>query len=107
LNNTAAVGWNGLEGTDDECVRPGKPTLDKALVSASPVGDGQWEVVYDLTVGNVGTEATTYDLDDELLFAPVITVDSVNVTGPDGVSVNEGFDGDTDQRIATDVPIIG
>ncbi|MBN0038711.1 hypothetical protein JN535_00815 [Cellulosimicrobium cellulans] len=107
LNNVAQVGWNGIEGTDDECVRPGKPTLDKALVSANPVGDGKWEVVYDLTVGNVGTEATTYDLDDELLFAPVITVDSVAVTGPEGVLVNEGFDGDGDQRIATDVAIGG
>ena len=107
LNNIAAVDWNGIPGQDDECVRPGKPTLDKALVSANPVGDGKWEVVYDLTVGNVGTEATTYDLDDELLFAPVISVDSVTVTGPDGVTLNEGFDGDTDQRIATDVSIGG
>ncbi|MBN0038557.1 DUF11 domain-containing protein [Cellulosimicrobium cellulans] len=107
LNNVASIGWNGIQDSDDECVRPGKPTLDKALVSANPVGDGKWEVVYDLTVGNVGTEATTYDLDDELLFAPVITVDSVAVTGPEGVSVNEGFDGDGDQRIATDVAIGG
>jgi hypothetical protein len=107
LNNVAQVGWNGIEGTDDECVRPGKPTLDKALVSANPVGEGRWEVVYDLTVGNVGTEATTYDLDDELLFAPVITVDSVAVTGPDGVTLNDAFDGDTDQRIATGVSIGG
>ncbi|WP_261166461.1 DUF11 domain-containing protein [Microbacterium sp. Marseille-Q6965] len=107
LNNVATVGWNGIEESDDECVRPGKPTLDKSLVSAKPVGDGKWEVVYDLTVGNVGTEATTYDLDDEFLFAPVITVDSVAVDGPDGVTVNPGFDGDADQVIATDVSIAG
>ncbi|SMF18291.1 conserved repeat domain-containing protein [Cellulosimicrobium cellulans J1] len=107
LANTATVGWNGLDGTDDACVRPGKPTLDKALVSAAPAGDGTWEVVYDLTVGNVGGEATTYDLDDELLFAPVVTVDSVAVTGPEGVTVNAGFDGATDQRIATGVSIAG
>ncbi len=107
LNNVATVDWNGNEGSDDECVRPGKPTLDKALVSARPAGDGTWEVVYDLTVGNVGGEATTYDLDDELLFAPVITVGSVAVTGPDGVTLNDGFDGDADRRIATDVVIGG
>ncbi|MTG87845.1 DUF11 domain-containing protein [Cellulosimicrobium sp. BIT-GX5] len=107
LANTATVGWNGLDGTDDACVRPGKPTLDKALVSAAPAGDGTWEVVYDLTVGNVGGEATTYDLDDELLFAPVVTVDSVAVTGPEGVTVNAGFDGAADQRIATGVSIAG
>jgi uncharacterized repeat protein (TIGR01451 family) len=107
LDNTAQVGWNGITGQDDECVRPGKPTLDKALVSAEPVGEGRWEVVYDLTVGNVGAEATTYDLDDELLFAPVITAESVDVTGPEGVELNAGFDGDTDRRIATDVTIAG
>ncbi|MGM7698619.1 DUF7507 domain-containing protein [Microbacterium sp. A84] len=107
LNNTATVGWNGLEGTDNECVIPGKPTLDKAIVSATPIGNGQWEVVYDLTVGNTGTEATTYDLDDELLFAKQITVDTITATGPDGIAINDGFDGDGDQRIATDVAIIG
>jgi len=107
LANVATVGWNGLDGTDDECVRPGKPTLDKALVSATPVGGGQWEVVYDLTVGNVGAEATTYDLDDELLFAPVVTVDSVSVTGPQGVVLADGFDGEENHRIATGVTISG
>lgn len=107
LNNTATVGWNGIDESDDECIRPGKPTLDKQLVSASPVGDGQWEVVYDLTVGNVGHEATVYDLDDEFLFAPAVTVDAVTVTGPDGVEINPDFDGDADQRIATGVTIIG
>lgn len=107
LNNTATVGWNGLEGEDNECIIPGKPTLDKTIVSATPIGNGQWEVVYDLTVGNTGTEATTYDLDDELLFAPQVTVDSISVTGPSGIALNAGFDGDSDQRIATDVAIIG
>ncbi|WP_162893238.1 DUF7507 domain-containing protein [Microbacterium halotolerans] len=107
LNNTATVDWNGLEDTDNECVVPGEPTLDKAIVSAMPVGDGQWEVVYDLTVGNTGDEATAYDLDDELLFAPQIGVDAVAVVGPEGIVTNDGFDGDVDQRIATDVNIIG
>lgn len=107
LSNVAAVDWNGNEGSDDECVRPGQPTLDKALVSAAPVGDGRWEVVYDLTVGNVGGEATTYDLDDELRFAAAVTVDSVAVTGPAGVALNAGFDGRDDRRIATDASIGG
>lgn len=107
LNNTATVGWNGLDDDDAECIVPGKPTLDKAIVSANPVGNGQWEVVYDLTVGNTGDEATTYDLDDELLFAKQVTVDTVSVTGPEGIAINDGFDGDSDQRIATDVDIAG
>lgn len=107
LNNTATVGWNGIDDADVECIRPGKPTLDKALVSATPIGGGQWTVVYDLTVGNVGNESTTYDLDDEFLFAPVVAVDSVEVTGPDGVAIDPDFDGDGNQRIVTGVAIAG
>lgn len=107
LNNTATAGWNGLDEDDAACIVPGKPTLDKAIVSANPIGNGQWEVAYDLTVGNTGNEATTYDLDDEFLFAPQVTVDTVSVTGPEGIAINGGFDGADDQRIATDVDIIG
>ncbi|MCK2028071.1 hypothetical protein KZC56_17375 [Microbacterium sp. SSW1-47] len=107
LNNTATVGWNGLDDDDAECIVPGKPTLDKAIISAKPIGNGQWEVVYDLTVGNTGDEATTYDLDDELLFAKQVAVASVSVTGPEGIIINNGFNGDSDQRIATDVDIAG
>ena len=107
LNNVATADWNGIEDADDACVRPGKPTLDKSLVSATPAGDGTWEVVYDLTVGNVGAEATTYDLDDEFLFAPAVTVHSVAVSGPDGVAIDAAFDGDENRRIATDVSIAG
>src|SRR5699024_5198835 len=48
LNNTATVTWNGLDDDDEACVQAGKPTLDKTLVSAEPVGSGRWEVTYDL-----------------------------------------------------------
>ncbi|WP_162893173.1 DUF7507 domain-containing protein [Microbacterium halotolerans] len=107
LDNQATVDWNGIEEEDEECIIPGKPTLDKELVTAAPVGDGQWEVVYDLTVGNVGGEATTYDLDDEFLFADEVTVDQVQVSGPDGVTLDDAFDGAENTRIATDVTIAG
>ncbi|WP_203136995.1 DUF11 domain-containing protein [Microbacterium sp. JZ31] len=107
LHNVAAVSWNGIPGEDDECVLPSKPTLDKQLVSAEPAGEGQWDVVYDLIVGNTGDEATTYDLDDEFLFARQVTVDTVTVTGPEGVEVDDAFDGAENQRIATDVEIAG
>ncbi|UFU07360.1 LPXTG cell wall anchor domain-containing protein [Ruania halotolerans] len=107
LGNTATVDWNGLQDSAVECLVPGDPTLDKELVSATPIGNGQWEVVYDLTVANTGNEATTYDLEDELLFAPQITVDTVSVTGPEGITVNDGFDGAGDQVIATGIEIIG
>ncbi len=107
VHNVAAVSWNGIGGEDDACILPSKPTLDKQLVSAEPAGDGQWTVTYDLIVGNAGTEATVYDLDDEFLFAPDVTVDTVTVLGPEGVEVDGGFDGAGSQRIATDVEIPG
>ncbi|UFU05507.1 DUF7507 domain-containing protein [Ruania halotolerans] len=107
LDNQATVEWNGIEDEDEECILPGKPTLDKELVTATPVGGGQWEVVYDLTVGNVGGEATSYDLDDEFLFAEEVTVAGVQVAGPAGVTLEDAFDGDGNTRIATDVTIAG
>ncbi|NOV97369.1 DUF7507 domain-containing protein [Isoptericola halotolerans] len=107
LHNGATADWNGITEEDEECIRAGKPTIDKELTSAAPIGDGQWEVVYDITVGNVGGEATTYDLDDRLLFAAEVTVDEVGVTGPEGVAVSDTFDGIDDTRIATGVSIAG
>ncbi len=107
LQNVAAVAWNGAPAQDDACLLPGKPTLDKELVSAEPAGEGRWEVVYDLVVGNTGDEATTYDLDDEFLFAADVTVDTLTVAGPAGVEVDAAFDGAGHQRIATDVEIGG
>lgn len=107
LSNRATVAWNGLDDADDACLQVGTPTLDKALTSAEPIGDGQWRVVYELTVGNLGPEATTYDLDDELLFAGDVAVASVEVAGPEGVALNGGFDGIDDTRVASDVALPG
>lgn len=107
LSNRATVQWNGLDDADDACLQVGTPTLDKALTSAEPIGDGQWRVVYELTVGNLGPEATTYDLDDELLFAGDVAVASVEVAGPEGVALNGGFDGIDDTRVASDVALPG
>lgn len=107
LNNVAEVKWNGIVSEDTECIIPGQPTLDKALVSAAPAGEGKWEVVYDLVVGNTGNEATTYDLDDEFLFAPAVTVDTVTVKGPEGAEIDGSFNGVQNQRIVTDHQIVG
>jgi fimbrial isopeptide formation D2 family protein len=108
LSNTATVAWNGITDEDDACVIPGRPLIDKEFVSATPAGNGQWDVLFDLTVSNTGNEVTSYDLDDDFRFAPVISVDSVtSVTGPAGVAIDPDFDGDTNPRIATDVDIAG
>lgn len=107
LHNVAQVSWNGIEGDDDACLRPGQPTLDKELVSAEPIGEGAWRVVYELTVGNVGGEATTYDLDDTFRFLDAAEVTGVSVAGPEGVTLQTGFDGEEQTRIASDVALAG
>ncbi|WP_110589570.1 DUF7507 domain-containing protein [Microbacterium suaedae] len=107
LHNVATVTWNGQPEDDDECVVAGKPVLDKQLVSADPIGDGRWEVVYELTVGNTGAARTVYDLDDEFLFAPEVEVVRTEAAGPEGIEIDESFDGEQNQRLATDVELAG
>ena len=108
LNNSTTVTWNGTDGSDQECREVGEPALDKALVSANPIGEGQWEVVYDLTVTNLGVGATTYDLDDDLRFDPTVTVDSATIdAAPAGVVLTEGWDGVEATRVATGVALPG
>ncbi|MFT4157676.1 MAG: SdrD B-like domain-containing protein [Microbacterium sp.] len=109
LVNAAQVGHNDLDADDQACisVAVAMPELDKKLVSAQAIGGGLWDVVYTLTVASTGLVSTSYDLDDEFRFADTVAVQSVTVTGPEGVEVNEGFNGVSDQRIATDVVIPG
>src|SRR3546814_18223119 len=42
----------------------GDPTHVKELVSATPIGNGQWELVYGSDVPNPSTNDTNYDLAD-------------------------------------------
>ncbi len=107
LLNGASTSFNGYPDFDTECREQGHPSHLKEVVSAEPIGDGRWQVVYDITVVNIGTEPTTYDLDDELLFAPGITAEEVAVSGPDGFVIDPAFDGETNVRIATDVALPG
>ncbi len=108
LLNGATVAYNGYPSTDSECREVGQPTHVKELVSATPVGSGQWEVVYDITVSNRGAGATLYDLDDTLAYAEDITVVSTDVEVPPGVTPAEpAWDGAEATRIATSVPLAG
>ncbi|MEE6289141.1 isopeptide-forming domain-containing fimbrial protein [Georgenia sp. MJ173] len=109
LLNGATVTYNGYPSTDSDCREVGQPTHDKELVSAVPVGDGQWAVVYDITVANLGAGATLYDLDDTLRYAEGITVVSTDVVDlPPGVTPAEpAWDGAEATRIATSVPLAG
>ncbi|WP_046772467.1 SdrD B-like domain-containing protein [Jiangella alkaliphila] len=108
LANSTGIEHNDLTDDDEACLSLGEPDLDKELVSAEPVNDGQWEVVYTLTVNNLLPGETTYDLEDELLFGDTVEVDYAEVTDfPDGVSVNEDWDGLEDTLIAEDVTLPG
>src|SRR3546814_17662710 len=58
----------------------GDPTHVKELVSATPIGNGQWELVYGIDVTNTSTHATTYDLAATLHFTTQATLKSDAVT---------------------------
>ncbi|MFN8018737.1 MAG: SdrD B-like domain-containing protein [Acidimicrobiales bacterium] len=88
-----------------------KVTITKDLVGDPvPNGDGTYTVSYDVKVTNEGTQAATYDLDDQLHFGAGATVTGASVTsGPAGVTLDPTWDGATHTRIATgvDIPLGG
>ncbi|WP_166408770.1 DUF11 domain-containing protein [Labedella phragmitis] len=86
----------------------GDPTHEKSLISAEPIGDGQWEVIFGLDVTNEDPFATTYDLDDTLHFTEQATITSAVVSvAPDGLTLAEPeWDGQDNVRIASDVPLL-
>ena len=87
----------------------GDPTHEKTLISAKPVGNGQWEVVYGLEVKNTTATSASYTLDDELHFTEEATIVSAEVTSsPDGVTLAEpAWDGQGNLTIASGVPLAG
>ncbi|KRD40615.1 hypothetical protein ASE27_19540 [Oerskovia sp. Root918] len=87
----------------------GDPTHTKELVSANPIGNGQWEVVYEIVVANTQTPSTTYSLEDALHFTDQATIVSAAVTqAPDGVTLADpAWNGQDNLTIATDVPLAG
>ncbi len=86
----------------------GIPTHTKELLSAAPVGDGQWEVVYGIDVENTTNLPTTYSLADTLHFTDEVTVSSATVTAsPEGVTLAEpAWDGQEELAIASAVALL-
>ncbi|UFU06793.1 SdrD B-like domain-containing protein [Ruania halotolerans] len=109
LYNEASTSFNGYPDYDDECREVGEVTHVKELVSAEPVGEGQWEIVYQIEVSNKGVESVVYDLDDELHFGAGIDVASSAVSqSPDGVALEDpAWDGLESLRIASGVTMPG
>ncbi|UFU07359.1 DUF11 domain-containing protein [Ruania halotolerans] len=87
----------------------GDPTHTKSLVSASPIGGGQWEIVYALEVSNASTASTSYSLVDELHFTDQVSIASAEVTdAPEGVTLADpAWDGQGNLAVATGVPLLG
>ncbi|WP_035812384.1 SdrD B-like domain-containing protein, partial [Jiangella gansuensis] len=109
LYNDATSSFNSYPDSDNECREVGQPTHTKSLISAEPIGEGLWQVVYGIEVINKGVQATWYDLADELRFTDQVTITSAEVSvSPDGVTLfDPAWDGQDQTVIATEVPILG
>lgn len=118
LVNTACVSAPKPADTNDEVQTScdpaglevtGDPTHDKELVSATPVGSGQWKLVYGIDVSNATTRPTSYGLEDTLHFTDQATIVSAAVTAaPDGVTLaTPAWDGQGNALIAANVPLAG
>lgn len=90
-------------------VLDGEPTHVKSLLSATPIGDGQWELVYGIDVTNDSGLSTMYNLDDTLHFTDQAEIASATVTdSPADVTLADpAWDGEENVRIATNVPLAG
>ncbi|GHF25160.1 DUF11 domain-containing protein [Pseudolysinimonas yzui] len=85
--------------------------FDKVVAGGFPVnnGDGTWTIEYDLTVTSTSNVPEDYDLEDELDFGAGIVPLTAGVVSNDGVTVNAGWDGDTDIVVTTGatIPALG
>ena len=103
LNEAAAVS-NGFTTTSSACRPIGDVEHDKILVSAEPVGEGKWRVVYNVVVRNLGSGATSYSLDDDLHFGDGISVVEASATGPSDAAAS--WNGQSNPVLATDTAIL-
>ena len=87
---------------------PAEPDVDKGVTSGpTPLGDGQYQITYDITVTNPGAGIGEYDITDVLSYGDGITVVSAAVanTTPGTITVNAGWNGGTDTVVVDDEPI--
>ncbi|QOR69734.1 DUF11 domain-containing protein [Ruania alkalisoli] len=87
----------------------GDTTHIKELVSADPIGGGQWEIVYEITVESLQTPAAYYDLADELHFTDQATITSAEITdSPAGVVLfDPAWDGQDNLTVVEHADIEG
>lgn len=97
FNNLATL-TSGSETIDDNaCGEPTSPTMTKAVDGpAVQQPDGTWTLSYLITVTNSAESPAgglMYALSDVFSFPGDTTINSVDVAGPAGVTINPGFNG--------------
>ena len=97
----------GVSLTDTVCAEPGRPSMQKALLSLVQNTSGTWTARYRVTVTNATPNELAYDLEDELHFGPDSTVVSTSVAGfPAGVTLQTpAWDGAGQPLVAVGVLI--
>ncbi|MDN4639953.1 SdrD B-like domain-containing protein [Agreia sp. PsM10] len=85
---------------------PGTSVAKQVVGAPVKNADGSYAITYDVTVSNTGKVDTVYTVEDELHYGAGIVVDNAEITdSPDGVDVNDGWNGVTDLVIAEDIDI--
>jgi hypothetical protein len=108
--NTAELGTDGNVVEDDACVEATVPQIEKTVSSEpTPMGGGEYEVVYQIDVTNPHAGATAYDLDDVLMYGDAVTVvgtpTAEAITGGLSSLENEWDDATETLLIQSDEPI--
>ncbi|MEE6287517.1 hypothetical protein V2J52_07615 [Georgenia sp. MJ173] len=94
--NSVILTAHGQEVTDEDCLEPELPDLEKLFGSAVQLPDGTWGVTYTLVVDNSGNDSRAfYDLADAPHFADGVTIldQSVLDVTDGGTPVEIAWDG--------------
>ena len=100
---------DGQTVSDQDCQpTPAAPVIDKS-VSAGPAPSGlpgSYDIQYKLDVTNASAAAGVYNVVDALQLSPTVTTSiAIVAVAPAGVTTNPGWNGTSDQVIATNQAI--
>ena len=105
LLNEASAESNTFTTSASACRPVSEVEQNKSLVSANPVGNGQWRVIYHVTVKNLGSAEASYSVADELHFGSGISIAEASASGPSTAAAT--WNGQSNQVLATDTTILG
>ncbi len=106
FRNTAyLVVGDGEPQPASDCSEPGRATIDKELGGLPQnLGNGEWEVVYTVTVTSESELPLYYDLEDDLGFPAGVTIVTATATNDAGVDT-AAWNGDGVTALADDEQI--